>query len=226
MYNNVSNEGTLGDAKFNNLTLTGELIGNAQTASALLSAVTLSIGGSIITGSVSFDGSSSVEILADITPNSITGGMIANATINNSNLINDSVFIGSHTLSLGSTLNLSNNFVITGSTLSLTGITSETRYTCTDPVFVTDATTLTAPASTVTKDAYFLNNGGVAGTVNLFELTSNDYNGYVLALFNTDSATMTIDGFGTQTIGGALTKDILSGGCLTIMAKGTSWYIM
>ena len=226
IYNNASDEGTLGDAKFNNLTLTGELIGNAQTASALLSAVTLSIGGSVITGSVSFDGSSSVEILADITPNSITGGMIANATIDNANLINESVFIGSHTLSLGSTLNLSNNFVITGSTLSLTGITSETRYPCTDPVFVTDATTLTAPASTVTKDAYFLNNGGVAGTVNLFELTSNDYNGYVLALFNTDSATMTIDGFGTQTIGGALTKDILSGGCLTIMAKGTSWYIM
>jgi len=228
MYNTYTNEATLGDAKFNNLTLTGELIGNAQTASALLSAVTLSIGGSIITGSVSFDGSTSVEILADITPNSITGGMIANTTIANANLVNDSVYIGSHTLSLGGTLNLSNDFTITaGGTLSLAGsLGGETRYTCTDPVFVTDATTLTAPISTVNKDAYFLNNSGTPGTVNLFELTSNDYNGYVLAIFNTDTATMTIDGFGTQTIGGALTKDILSGGCLTIMAKGTSWYIM
>jgi hypothetical protein len=192
------------------------------------SAVTLGIGGSVITGSVSFDGSQSVTILADIVSESITDGMIADDTISNGKLVNDSVYIGGHTLSLGSTLNLSNDFQITGSTLSFVGVGGgETRYTCTDPVFVTNAYTLTAPASTVTKDAYFLQNGGTAATLNLFALTNNDFDGYVLALFNTDAtATITIDADGTQTISGSLTKDILPNGCLTIMAKGTSWFIM
>ena len=192
------------------------------------SAVTLGIGGSVITGSVSFDGSQSVTILADIVSESITDGMIADDTISNGKLVNDSVYIGGHTLSLGSTLNLSNDFQITGSTLSFVGVGGgETRYTCTDPVFVTNAYTLTAPVSTVTKDAYFLQNGGTAATLNLFELTNNDFDGYVLALFNTDAtATITIDADGIQTISGSLTKDILPNGCLTIMAKGTSWFIM
>jgi hypothetical protein len=101
------------------------------------------------------------------------------------------------------------------------------RYACSSPSFVANVITLTAPTIYINKDAYFLDNSGTPGTVNLFELTNTDYNGYVLALFNVDnSATMTIDGFGTQTIGGSLTKDIPAGGCLTIMAKGTSWYIM
>ena len=67
----------------------------------------------------------------------------------------------------------------------------------------------------------------MAGDVYLFALTNNDYDGYVLALFNTDlTASMTIFGDGIQTIGGSNSKSILPGGCLTIMARGTSWYIM
>jgi hypothetical protein len=158
--------------------------------------------------------------------------------LNNASGILEAVEISSF---IGGTLTLSGNVVATtqapntnNTTLATTEYVDlavsgggESRYTCTDPVFVANAYTLTAPASTVAKDAYFLQNGGTVATLNLFELTNNDFDGYVLALFNTDAtATITIDADGTQTISGDTTKDIPAGGCLTIMARGTSWYIM
>ena len=73
--------------------------------------------------------------------------------------------------------------------------------------------------------AYFLSNDGSPSTVNLFDASGNNYDGFVLALFNIDS-TATITVVGNQTIGGAASKDIPAGGCLTIMAFGGAWYIM
>ena len=120
---------------------------------------------------------------------------------------------------VGKTLDVTNSHILLNSS-------EGSRYACTDPVFVANTVTLSSPFNYINKDAYFLNNGGVAGTVNLFALSGTTYDGYVLALFNTDSATMTIAANGGQTISGSETKDIPAGGCLTIMAKGTSWYIM
>ena len=104
------------------LSVTGSTlsVGNVATSSSWLNAMTLSIGGTILTGSISFNGSSPVTLLADVVPNSITGGMIANATITNSNLINNSINIDGVNFSLGSTLNVVGDSYIT---LGVTGTT-------------------------------------------------------------------------------------------------------
>jgi hypothetical protein len=102
-------------------TITASLDGNALTSSSWLSAITLSLSGTIITGSVNIDGSGNVDLLYDVTPSSITGGMIASSTVTNNNLQNSSIYIGSHTLSLGGTLNLS-GLTVSGSTLSVNQI--------------------------------------------------------------------------------------------------------
>lgn len=104
------------------LSVTGSTlsVGNVATSSSWLNAMTLSIGGTILTGSISFNGSSPVTLIADVVPNSITGGMIANATITNSNLINDSINIDGVDFTLGSTLNVTGDSYIT---LGVTGTT-------------------------------------------------------------------------------------------------------
>ncbi|NDB60076.1 hypothetical protein EB001_16745, partial [bacterium] len=90
-------------------TLTANLDGNALTSSAWISPMTLNLTGTVLTGSVSFDGSTSVDLSASLNDTSIT----------NAKLVNDSVSIGgTYDLALGGTLNLS-NLAITGSTLSL-----------------------------------------------------------------------------------------------------------
>jgi len=106
--------------------------------------------------------------------------------------------------------------------------TEGSRYACTTPTFIANATTISAPASSyINKNAYFLSNGGNAGTVNLFALSGTTYDGYVILFVNTDAtATMTIDANLTQTINGSLTQNIVAGGSLTIIANGTSWYII
>ena len=85
------------------LAITGHTlsVGNVATASKLFTAVTLGLGGSVITGSVSFDGSQSVSIIADVTPLSITNGMIANSTIKNAKLEHDFISFNSHEVHLG-----------------------------------------------------------------------------------------------------------------------------
>jgi len=156
------------------LSVTGSTlsVGNVATSSSWLNAMTLSIGGTILTGSISFNGSSPVTLLADVVPNSITGGMIANATITNANLINDSINIDGVDFSLGSTLNVAGDSYIT---LGVTG------------------TTLSASLSTI--DNAILENDSVrigsydlalGGTLNLENLTIT---GATLSLANTINLT-------------------------------------
>jgi len=102
-------------------TITASLNGNALTSSSWLAPITLNLSGTIITGSVSIDGSGEVDLVYDVTPSSITGGMIASNSVSNSNLEHSSVYLGSHTLSLGGTLGLS-GLSITGNTLSVNTI--------------------------------------------------------------------------------------------------------
>jgi len=102
-------------------TITASLNGNALTSSSWLAPITLNLSGTIITGSVSIDGSGEVDLIYDVTPSSITGGMIASNSVSNSNLEYSSVYLGSHTLSLGGTLGLS-GLSITGNTLSVNTI--------------------------------------------------------------------------------------------------------
>jgi len=196
MYNTYSNEATLGDAKFNDLTLANGLL-------------------------VANDGTSTIILNSGLAGNATTDVGI---TVNRGNYT-DAKLLWDETANRWSVSNPVDDGNPANASVVLTQ-SEGSRYACTDPVFAGDVTTLTAPTTYINKDAYFLNNGGVAGTVNLFELTNNDFDGYVLALFNTDSVNMTIDADGGQTIGGSTTKDIPAGGCLTIMARGTSWYIM
>jgi len=100
------------------------------------------------------------------------------------------------------------------------------RYSCVEPTFVTNAYTLSAPTAYENKHAYFLNNGATAGTLNLFALSGSTYDGYVLQLINKGTNTITVDGNGTQTIAGELTKDIAAGATLSLIAYGTAWFII
>jgi hypothetical protein len=87
---------------------------------------------------------------------------------------------------------------------------------------------VTAPSSALTnKDAYFVDNSGTDFDVDLFALTSNNQDGYVLTIFNTDStANATVNADGTETISGSASKVIAPNGSLSLMAKGNNWYVM
>jgi len=101
------------------------------------------------------------------------------------------------------------------------------RYECASPAFAGNAVTISAPDAVENKHAYFLSNGATAGTVNLFDLSVGaGYDGYVLQIFNTGTNTLTVDGNGGQQVDGALTKDVVQGASLTLMAYGTAWYVV
>lgn len=98
--------------------VTGDLTGNADTATTLETARTISLGGSL-SGSASFDGSTDITITADIVADSIalgtdtTGDYVAGATAGNGIEITGS---GGE----GSTLNIANTGV-----LSVTGTSNQ-----------------------------------------------------------------------------------------------------
>ena len=106
---------TIGGIGAGTLSITGNLIGNASTATSWATAMTLSLGGTFASGSVSFNGSTSPATLNL----SLTDGAITNAK-----LVNDSINIGGSSIALGGTLALSNDFEYTGGTLGLTGTLS------------------------------------------------------------------------------------------------------
>ena len=106
---------TIGGIGAGTLSVTGNLIGNASTATSWATAMTLSLGGTFASGSVSFNGSTSPATLnLSLTDNAIT----------NAKLVNDSINIGGSNIALGGTLALSNDFEYTGGTLGLTGTLS------------------------------------------------------------------------------------------------------
>jgi len=106
---------TIGGIGAGTLSVTGNLIGNASTATSWATAMTLSLGGTFASGSVSFNGSTSPATLNL----SLTDGAITN-----DKLVNDSINIGGSSIALGGTLALSNDFEYTGGTLGLTGTLS------------------------------------------------------------------------------------------------------
>ena len=82
------------------------------------------------------------------------------------------------------------------------------------------------PTAYENEHIYFLDNNGASGTVDLFALAGTTYNGYKINFVNIDTVDMVIDANGAQTINGQLTQTIPAGGNLTIVAFGTSWYIL
>ncbi len=66
--------------------VTGDLDGNAGTATALETAQNFSIAGHIVSSPISFDGSGAVELSAVIQPGVVTSDMIANGTIANDDI--------------------------------------------------------------------------------------------------------------------------------------------
>jgi hypothetical protein len=102
---------SIGGIGASTLSVTGNLIGNADTSSAWLTAMTLNLGGDL-TGSVAFNGSSAVTLNATL------------GTITNAQLQYDSIHIGTSDFALGGTLALSNDFALDGGTLVLGGTLS------------------------------------------------------------------------------------------------------
>jgi len=82
------------------------------------------------------------------------------------------------------------------------------------------------PTANENEHIYFLDNNGTSGTVDLFTLAGTTYNGYKINFVNIDTVDMVIDANAAQTINGQLTQTIPAGGNLTIVAFGTSWYIL
>ncbi len=198
MYTDRTDENTIGNAKFNDLTLTsGLLIDMNGTDLIILNSAFVGI------------------------PTDNIGMTVVRGNYTDAKLIWDE---GVNRWSVSNPDNTNNAVNPVPVITSTPG--EGARYACYDPVFVADVYDISIPSDYTNKTAYFLSNGGVSGTVNLFDVSTNAYDGYVLALFNTDTVIMTIDGFGGQTIGGDTTKDIPAGGCLTIMARNGAWYIM
>ena len=198
MYNTYSNEATLGDAKFNDLTLANGLL-------------------------VANDGTSTIILNSGLAGNATTDVGI---TVNRGNYT-DAKLLWDETANRWSVSTPEDDANVVNPIAIITANPSEgARYGCSEPIPANEFN-LGYPSAYQNKMAYFLSNGGNPSTVNLFDVLGNTYDGFVLALFNTDStATITVDGSGAQTIGGSLTKDIPAGGCLTIMAFGGAWYIM
>jgi len=113
----------------------------------------------------------------------------------------------------------------TSSIITTTTASEGARYACNEPVFAGNALSISAPSAVISKNAYFLDNGATAGTVTLFENASGS-DGYVIVIFNEGTNTLTIQGTNGETVGGAANQGVASGASLTLMAKGTNWYVM
>ena len=84
--------------------------------------------------------------------------------------------------------------------------------------------TISAPASSVIKERYYLNNGASAATVNLPAVASCDGLEIVIKLLGTGTAT--IDASGSETIDGALTFALtLQNSSVNLIATSAGWRI-
>jgi len=84
--------------------------------------------------------------------------------------------------------------------------------------------TISAPASSVIKRKYYLNNGGSAVTVNLPAVAGCD--GLEIVLKKLGSGTVTVDASGSETIDGALTLTLSQQyASVTLTATSSGWYI-
>lgn len=152
----------------------GDLTGNADTASALETARTISLGGSL-SGSASFDGSTDITITADIVADSIalgtdtTGDYVAGATAGSGIDISGS---GGE----GSTLTISNTGVLslTGTANEVTVSASAGNVTVGLPNDVTIGGNLTVDGDlTVSGSTTYLNTATLAVEDNKILLNSN-----------------------------------------------------
>ena len=92
--------------------------------------------------------------------------------------------------------------------------------------------TASAPSAWVAKKAYFLDNGATAGDVELWELASS-YNGLTLIFYNEGTANITLnaqriaDGAAAdETVDGGATLVLGAGATVTLLCKGTNYYVI
>jgi hypothetical protein len=84
--------------------------------------------------------------------------------------------------------------------------------------------TISAPASSVIKRKYYLNNGASAATVNLPAVAGCD--GLEIVLKKLGSGTVTVDASGSETIDGSLTLTLSQQyASVTLTATSSGWYI-
>jgi cytoskeletal protein CcmA (bactofilin family) len=144
--------------------ITGALTGNADTASALETARTISLSGDVA-GSVSFDGSGNVDIVSTIQAGQVENSMMANSTIT---LAGDS---GSQAIDLGDTLTIQGtaNEIVTsqsGDTLTIALPDSVSGLTSVSATSFTGALTGNASTASALETSRTLSlSGDVAGSV-------------------------------------------------------------
>jgi len=94
--------------------LTGDVTGNADTATALASGQNFSISGDITASAISFDGTGAVALSASIDSDAVTTIKILDGNVTNAKLANSSLTVGTTSISLGA------------SSTTLAGLTSVT----------------------------------------------------------------------------------------------------
>ena len=107
------------------------------------------------------------------------------------------------------------------------GVISSTSSGASRPTYSTISSfplTISAPASTVVKERYYLNNGSSAVTVNLPAIATCD--GLELTIKLLGTGTATIDASGSETIDGALTFALtLQNSSINLVATSSGWRI-
>jgi hypothetical protein len=107
------------------------------------------------------------------------------------------------------------------------GVISSTSSGASRPTYSTISSfplTISAPASTVVKERYYLNNGSSAVTVNLPAIATCD--GLELTIKLLGTGTATIDASGSETIDGALTFALtLQNSSINLVATASGWRI-
>jgi hypothetical protein len=183
-------------------TVTGDLIGNADTATALETARTISLGGDIA-GSVSFDGTSNVTITSTIQPNSVElgvdtfGPFVKNITVGTGLTITGNTGLESQVISLSHadtstqpSVNNSEGTVIQDITLDDFGHITAISSLDLDSRYYTEAETnaLLADKLDTTHDITLTFDGDVTGTGIITNMSNTTFSIYV----NNDSHTHTI----------------------------------
>jgi hypothetical protein len=120
------------------------------------------------------------------------------------------------------------SYYTAGTGISITGgQISATSSGASRAIYSTEASfplTISAPASSVIKRKYYLNNGASAATVNLPAVAGCD--GLEIVLKKLGSGTVTVDASGSETIDGSLTLTLSQQyASVTLTATSSGWYI-
>lgn len=204
-----------------NLTVTGNLVGNADTATKWKEARTLTLSGDL-SGSVSIDGNSDVTLTASVLDDSHSHADLTNAT--SSSVANTLVKRGS-TGNISALSVLASSFVASGAGTNITGTVSAIA----DGAVSTAAklannvvTTAKLPDATTTTDGVTNAKLRQSGGLSVIGRSANT-TGVVADITGADGQVLRVAGGATPTLGfGTITNQALSGSVVTGHTADTS----